>query len=345
MRETTIYASPPGETIREQLAMRRMTQKEFARRMDMTDKHISHLLNGKVHLTKEMAYRLEMVLGVPVSFWLNLDALYQENLIKLEEEKTINEEAELAKRFPYAEMAKFGWVKETRSVNEKVVALRQFFEVVRLSSAAFALSNVVNFRVLAATTRNEPKLMAWTQQLLKEARKIEIKRFNVNKLKKAIERIRAMSYQSYAEFHEKLCKLLADCGVAFVVLPHMSGSYLHGASFLDGSRTVMGVTMRGKHVDKFWFSFFHELAHVVLGHIHEEVEDINKYEKEADKFAADALIPAEAYEQFNLSGKYSDRSIKGFAKCIGIHPGIVVGRLQHDKLLSHQQMNHLKEDI
>ena len=345
MRETTIYASPPGDTIREQLEMRRMTQREFARRMDLTDKHVSHLLNGKVYLTKEMAYRLEMVLGIPVSFWLNLDALYQEKLIKLEEEKSIKEEAELAKKFPYAEMARFGWVKETRSLKEKVVALRQFFEVVRLSSATLELANIVNFRVLATTSRNELKLMAWTQQLLKESRKIEIKRFNINKLKKSIESMRAMTKRTYAEFHEELIKLLADCGVAFVVLPHMSGSYLHGATFLDGSRTVMGVTMRGKHVDKFWFSFFHELAHVVLGHIHAENTDVRKFEGEADKFAADVLIPAKAYEEFSLSGKYTDRSIKGFARSIDIHPGIVVGRLQHDKLLTHKQMNHLKEEI
>ncbi|MGL5978650.1 MAG: helix-turn-helix transcriptional regulator, partial [Erysipelotrichaceae bacterium] len=58
-------AIPPGETIKELLDSRGMSQKEFAIRMDMSEKHISHLLNGKVELTMDASLKLELVLGVP----------------------------------------------------------------------------------------------------------------------------------------------------------------------------------------------------------------------------------------------------------------------------------------
>ena len=67
MRSRSYIATPPGATIKEQLKDRGMSQKEFASRMDMSEKHISRLINGEVQLTHEVAYRLEMVLG-PVSY-------------------------------------------------------------------------------------------------------------------------------------------------------------------------------------------------------------------------------------------------------------------------------------
>lgn len=82
VRSRTIIASPPGATIKEQLVNRRMRQKEFARRMDMSEKHISRLINGEVQLTPDMAMRLEMVLGIPAQFWSRLESVYREKLAK-----------------------------------------------------------------------------------------------------------------------------------------------------------------------------------------------------------------------------------------------------------------------
>ena len=82
VRSRSFIATPPGATIREQLSDRGMSQKEFAVRMDMSEKHISKLINGEVQLTPEVAVRLEVVLGIPAKFWNNLEALYREKLVK-----------------------------------------------------------------------------------------------------------------------------------------------------------------------------------------------------------------------------------------------------------------------
>ena len=124
VRSRSFIATPPGATIKEQLNDRGMSQKEFSARMDMSEKHISRLINGDVQLTSEVAVRLEMVLGVPAKFWNNLEAIYREKLIKVEV---------LAKQLPYNQMSKFGWVPETRLMKERVINLRKYFEVVELS--------------------------------------------------------------------------------------------------------------------------------------------------------------------------------------------------------------------
>ena len=105
-RSRSIIATPPGATIKEQLKDRGMSQKEFAARMDMSEKHISKLINGEVQLTPEVAVRLEMVLGVPAKFWNNLEGIYREKLIKAEAENAMDKDEKIAKKLPYNEMAK-----------------------------------------------------------------------------------------------------------------------------------------------------------------------------------------------------------------------------------------------
>lgn len=110
VRSRSYIATPPGATIKEQLNDRGMTQKAFAARMGMSEKHISKLINGDVQLTQETAAKLEIVLGVPAKFWNNLEAIYREKIVKAEEENALAADIEIAKRFPYSEMATFGWV-------------------------------------------------------------------------------------------------------------------------------------------------------------------------------------------------------------------------------------------
>lgn len=89
VRSRSYFATPPGATIKEQLNDRGMSQKEFATRMDISEKHISRLINGDVQLTPDVAVRLEVVLGVPVKFWNNLEAIYREKLVKVEAENAM----------------------------------------------------------------------------------------------------------------------------------------------------------------------------------------------------------------------------------------------------------------
>ena len=91
LRSRSYIATPSGATIKEQLNNRDMSQKEFAVRMDMSEKHISKLINGDVQLTSNVAVRLEMVLGVPAKFWNNLEAIYREKIVKVAAENGIED--------------------------------------------------------------------------------------------------------------------------------------------------------------------------------------------------------------------------------------------------------------
>lgn len=343
VRSRSYIATPPGATIKEQLNDRGMSQKEFATRMDMSEKHISKLINGEVQLTPETAVRLEMVLGVPAKFWNNLEAIYREKIIKAKAENAMDADIELAKQFPYNEMAKIGWVPKTREAKEKVINLRKYFEVVELSLIESEQITRIACRRLAITEKSDLALMAWAQEAKIKARDIETAPVNIKGLISAMPGIRKMTVLKPGEFCPQLVKCLADCGIALVFLPHLKGSFLQGASFLDGNKIVVGLTVRGKDADKFWFSLFHEFAHITLGHVGKPNGTSEDDEKAADKWSGDTLISSDDFESFRKEQDYSEKSVLQFAKTQGIAPGIVVGRMQLEGMIKYSMLNHLKE--
>lgn len=344
VRSRSFIATPPGATIREQLSDRGMSQKEFAARMDMSEKHISKLVNGEVQLTPETAIRLEIVLGVPASFWNKLEAIYREKVLKVEEENKMDADIEVAKRFPYSEMAKYGWVPKTQMKTEKVAYLRRYFETVALSLLENEQITKIACRRLKITDKGDLALMAWAQEAKIRAREISTASFNIKGLVAALPEIRKMTVMPPEEFCPKIKKCLADCGIALVFLPHLKGSSSQGASFMDGNKIVVGLTAREQDADEFWFNLFHELAHIVLGHVKQPGGTSEKDEKTADRWSGDTLITPEAFEIFIRNRDYSERSVLKFAEAQGIAPGIVVGRMQLERLIKYNSaLKHLKE--
>ena len=82
----------PGETIADLLAERGMTQQELAARTGVTSAFVSKVINGKKGISGNFAYALECAFGVPKTFWLNLQANYEAELLDARECATITDE-------------------------------------------------------------------------------------------------------------------------------------------------------------------------------------------------------------------------------------------------------------
>ena len=343
VRSRNYIATPPGATIREQLNDRGISQKEFAIRMHLSEKHVSKLINGDVQLTPAMAIRLEIVLGISAGFWNRLEAIYREKLLKAEAENMMEEDESLAKQLPYNEMARFGWVPEAKKSKEKVEHLRKYFELVQLSLLENKQISQIACRRLAVTEKSDLALLAWVQEAKLEARKTEVSEIDIKRLKENTGEIRMLTVESQQIFMPELKKILANCGIALVFIPHLKGSFLQGASFKDGKKIVIGMTARGRYADIFWFSLFHEIAHIVLGHIGYENGTTDNDEKDADNWARNILIPDDEFNEFKYKKDYSSDNVCKFAADQGISPGIVVGRLQKEGCIKHSELNELKE--
>jgi len=193
-------------------------------------------------------------------------------------------------------------------------------------------------------------ISAWLRMGEQEAEKQDGPKYDRNKFETALTRIRALTTQLPEAFEPQLHTLFKAAGVAFIVVPAIPKAHVSGvARWLNPHRPLIQLSLYGKTNDKFWFTLFHEAAHILL-HAQEKksvyLDDPNKagndspQEREANDWAGKFLIPAK-YNN-TLTELKTKGAVQAFADKIGIHPGIVVGRLQHDGLIEPSWMNDLK---
>jgi len=339
-------AFPPGRLLAGELEARGLSQTDLARRTGRPLQALNEIIKGKKAITPETALELERVLGTPAYVWLNLERDYQYNKTRLEDLARVQAQVEMARKFPYRDMAKLGWVKDTRDWAERVRELLGFFGVARLD----VISEVQSVAYRRSRTRDaSPQaLAAWLRKGELEAAEVKTQPFDARKLRAALPRLREMTAWPPAKFQQPLCDLCAECGVALVFVPHLPKTHANGAvRWLNKDTVLAQLSVLHKYDDIFWFGLFHELAHALLhGKRDVFVETTGNQrtgkEREADDFAANTLIPPAQVERLRGLRAYSAAAVKAFAREIGLAPSVVVGRLQHEKLLPPTHLNGLR---
>lgn len=287
MESRVTIAVPPGETIKEILEHRGIKQKEFALRMDMSEKHISRLINGEVLLTQETASKLEIVLGMKAKFWLELEAIYRQDLLKIQAENALDEDIEFSMQFPYAEMAENNWVPKTTNAIERVNNLCRFFEVLHLPLLQkMPLWPTIACRRLAISENADIATIVWAQKARIEARKVQTAEINIKTLKKRLVDIQNILEKN--DWLELLQNELQKYGLVLLLLPLVGDSYIQGVSFVDGPRIVIALndSLEDEVMKK---AFAHELAHVILGHVNLKNGTEFEHEEAADRWAKEWL--------------------------------------------------------
>lgn len=339
-------AIPPGEFLSEILEDISMTQLELAKRMGRPPQAINEMIKGSKAITPETAIQLEKVVSVPAHVWTSLESGYRLIIAQEEEALSSEEEVDLVANFPYLELRKMGVVNATRDGVEKVRELRAFFGVSSLKNLSVVEQYNPAFRLSNDDKVSKEAIVSWLRTGGLLSQKIDTKTFSKNKLVTIIPEIRSLTLEANPQvFLSTLRDYLAGCGVALVVIPHYPKTYVTGATFWQTKdKAVVMMSLRGSWGDIFWFSLLHEIAHIVLhGKRTTFIEGKAKnkkhemQEREADKFASNHLIPSGEYSTFTKTYDFSIKSIENFSQEIGIHPGIITGRLQHDGLLPYTQ--------
>ena len=328
----------PGYFIQEIVEEYGLTQNDFAKRLDTTPKNLSKLIRGEQNLSADIAMKLSKMLGTSVEYWLNLQNKYDTFITEIHEESKMKEEIKVLNELGYKYFAdNFRLEKHSRNKKAQVKELRHFLKISALS--------LLKKEDLAISFRNEKtnitnsnivKANAMVQIAVNKMLKSEIPKYDKNKLQEAEEYALTLT-EKHNDFYPLLYKKLFEAGVFFEVLPNISGSKTNGATKRVKGSVLLMVNNRRLYSDSFWFTLFHEIAHIKFKDFGISFDDDKKScEDAADKYAEDKLIPPNKYLEFVKNKVFDSHSIRKFAKEVGRDPGIILGRLQKDKLVGYQ---------
>ena len=341
------YIVTPGEVIEEYLDSFGMSQAELAARTGLAKKTINGIIKGKAPVTFETSIKLERALGRPAHFWSNLELQFQEDRLRRAEKDRLGAHLGWLKKFPVAAMIRLGWLKKQKDKTAQLEEVLHFFGIASPDRwETVWREHQTTFRQTRRFETSSEAVSAWLRQGDIQARQIECEPFDRKKFLRGLESIRTLTREAPRFFVPRLTELCASAGVAVVFVPEVVKTGVSGAARWLGDRAVIQLSPRYKSNDQLWFTFFHEAGHI-LKHGRKEVfiesDDYSgQKEEEANIFAGDRLIPPYELRRFLQHWNRSNEDIIIFADRIGIAPGIVVGRLQHDKVLPKSQGNTLK---
>lgn len=341
-----LIAFHPGSYVEDIIEDLNITQKEFAAKLGTTEKSLSKLVNGEDNLSSEMAHKLSKLTGISINTWMNIQNKYDQKVLEINDRKT-EDEAKICK------LIDFKYFKDNGFVENKKYSLKEKIEQIR---AILKVSNLVMLRGFntSVSYRNtkdfDEKAIVNSNVMLEIATGIARNQCDTKldkaKLKKYLPEIKQMTLQSPGEFYKRLKSILLECGIVLVALPNLPNASINGAvkKFRNGSIMLL-ISDKNKGADIFWFSIMHEIAHILNGDFSSDLADKDLYEKKelkADESARDFFIEKSQYDAFVNNGDFSRAAIINISNQWMIHPCILLGRLQKEKLVNYTYCHDLK---
>ncbi len=335
----------PGETLAEKLEEMGMGPKEFALRSGKPEKTISAILKGDSSITPDMAVQFENVTKIPAHFWINYQRAFDEYIARERRQAVIEDAIAWAKQFPLSDMIKKGWLPHSATIQEKTMAMLAFFGFSNHTAWEeyyFNQQLKVAFRISLAQTNEPFAISAWLRRGELQAAELVSPEYSEKKFKEALPAIKSVMANHPKDFFDQLQSICLQAGVKIVHTPCINKAPISGSTRWLSDTPLIQLTGRYNRNDSFWFTFFHEAGHILLHGkkdiFLEKVEYSDKdkaKEKEADEFAVSWTLTDDEEEIILASAPLSKDDIKGFAKQFNTHPAIIIGRLQHKKLIPY----------
>ncbi len=347
------YGVPPGWALEEILQDRNLSQAEFARRCGRTPKLISEIISGKAPIETETALQFERATGVDAGVWERMEARYRRHLAL---EKEVKEAEVWQKSFPLRELVKRGHLTRPESKVDAVSKLLTFFGVGSIDGWKYRYDGMnVAYRHSPSFKSNEYALATWLRLGEIEAEAQDCTEYDKSTFRKAAKTIRGLTSKPVENVIRETVEICNNAGVALVIITPLPGIALSGAArWLSPRKAIIQLTARHKADDHLWFSFFHEVAHILL-HSKKNIfveegianqKDQNELEVEANEWASNFLVPKKAWDKFILRNNFSKTEVSKFAKDLKIAPGIIVGKLQYEGLVTYKsRLNGLKQKV
>lgn len=331
---TPVQTLPPGSYLREELERRGWTQNDLAEILGRPPRLVNEIIAAKRSITPETAHGLGIAFGTGPDLWMNLESQYQLSRTAPKED-AVARRAKIFGRFQIKEMQKRGWLRPVSSLDEIESEVKNYFGISSLDDEI----QIAHAAKKTSYDKVSTQQAAWLIRAQQLAADLEVSKYSVENLPSLYKELRACVVNPTDA--AKVPQILAKHGIRLVIVAPLPSSKIDAACMWFKGQPLIALTLRYDKHDIFWHALLHELDHIEHGEGKSEaIVDSNllsdcshgaKTEKRANEHAASKLIPHQELEAFVSRVKpfFSESAIIDFASRMNVHPGIVVGQLQH----------------
>lgn len=332
-----IGQDPVGRLLADELDARDWSQSDFAAILGRPTQFVSEIINGKKEITRESAAQVAAALGTSAELWLNLQDQFL--LAKqAEDAETQTRLGEVRTRALISKHAPVELLRKRRILTATNLddLAKQVMELYELAS----LEDEPAFLVAARRANKHEDLSllqtTWFASVRRQARRQPPAAPYSDKKLRELARTLSQTLHTSEDFGQ-LPDRFREAGVRLVFVDAFPSAKIDGGAMYVDGYPVIGLSGRGKRLDKVLFTLLHEIGHILKGHVDEQhyiVEEIvdsklrhGVQESEADDLAGELLFPSALPPvPARIGGPWVDR----VANQLGVARVVVIGHLQHD---------------
>ena len=315
-----------GKHLKEYLEFYNISQSEFATRLNITQKHMNEILNGKTDISLDIALAIQNLTDIPVEFIIKSE--YKKKIenylyLKYSEEELKNM---LKKRFLIKELEEREWIK-FNNITNIVQNYIDIFEYLKVRD--FEALDKINEKTLFKKTGDDiNKLSLWIARCDNLSKQQKVETYIKENFNFLIDDLKKLAYEESINI-EKIQKLLNCYGIYFVVEKALTGSKVRGCFKVKMKNPAIYITKNYSGKDSFYYELFHELGHCRSDYNEAKskviVEGDEKKELRADNFAINTMISKDIWEE--IVKDYSEKNLKLISEKYKIPMSFIVGRL------------------
>ena len=336
----------PGQFLNALMKERDWTMQILSAVSGISESIVARLRIDQRRISADIALVLGEVFDVPAHTFLDLQNSYDLTMARMAMPPDLSRK--LRARFfgdlPIGEMVKRQWL--------DAKDIKDFEGIERNLAAFFGVNSSDEIEIPPYAARRSPSAqdmtpaqLAWIRRVRIIAEEMLVRQFSPRMAKNAVGKLTELRQQRPEELRH-VPRILAECGIRFVLVETLAKAKIDGACFWLNERSpVIGMSFRYDRIDNFWFVLRHELEHVIQRHgkvkpmVDIELEgeragvgtNVDGEERIANEAATEFCVPASKLSSFirRKDPFYTEMDVLGFAKLLGVHPGVVVGQLQH----------------
>lgn len=338
-------ATHPGAVLRYELEYREISQKDFAAMIGMQKSHLNELIKGKRAMTKPIAGKIEEILGISAVSLVNMQTQYEYDM-KVIEKKGVEELNARNTLNLYNEIfdIKTFFKRIGKKLTTAVEQVRYITEILCLPQPAeLKLETSGMFRKSAKTGQDPRMLMTWKLLAESKAKEQKVSRpFNKNHRDNVVRALVKILHDNHST-ENAIKEILSAEGIVFCIEEKVDKASVDGYSYIEDGTPYIILTRRYDRIDNFAFALMHEVGHIYLHYLDgrkgdcklskPDYDNESIEEREANAFAANALIPNEEWKKapkVRVNPSAIQREYAQWATEKGLNKWIVLGRISYE---------------
>lgn len=329
--------------LREYLDFNNISNKEFASRINISEKHLIDILSGQKSLSSSIIENISLVTDIPIDYIYKIELNYKfETSIEDYLKENNLTETQYLNKYNYNFLIKNNWI-DFIDKTDKTEIIKDILKFLRVTSPEKVYD--IRKNVLFKSKNDKPELqLIWLEKCYRISLEQNVSEYKHENIETLVKKIREFAHKNIFD-EEELIRTFNEMGIALVIQEDIPGSKIRGAFVVHKNMPSIYITKKHKRIAEIYFSLLHELAHCKsdfnkaksISFISLENEESDELKR--DKQAFEWMVPEDYYKQIISDNNYNLENEKKYPKCF------IAYRLANDKIISYSSKDYQKYNI